>query len=332
MTRLLRLVLPFAVFLGYLLWALVSFAATPRASVTVSGDEVTLGDIFDGAGTAAGRVVMAAPAAGRSIVLDNVTLSRLATGNGISWQSLSGNEFARITRASQSFDAAAIGEGVISSLALPTPATGQTSVQLDNPQLSLHAPVGTPVELAFGSLALDATGQRFSGIAQLKSGERIITQAAIAGRVVTTIDVPVLSRPMRRNEVIGANDVTWQSMELTSATSNVLFSAEDLIGKMPRTGMRPNTPVRMADLITPAAISRGAQVTMIYQTGSLTITTQGRALSEAAIGQTIRVVNTASSRTVEGVVEAAGLVRIGPAPITQTTAELAAAPGSITAN
>lgn len=332
MNRLLRFTLPYAVFLGYLLWAFVSFAATPRASVTVSGDEVTLGDIFDDAGTAADRVVMAAPAAGRSIVLDNATLTRLAHGNGLDWQPLSGNEFARITRTSQSFDAAAIGEGVIGTLALPAPAVGRTSVQLDNPQVSLHAPVGTPVELTFGSLALDATGQRFSGLAQLKSGDRIVAQAAIAGRVVTSLDVPVLSRPMRRDETIGANDITWQSLELTAATSNVLFNAEDLIGKMPRTGLRPNVPVRMADLVTPAAINRGAQVTLIYQLGQLTITTQGRALSDAAIGQPIRVVNTASSRTIEGIAEAAGLVRIGPAPVAQTTAELAAAPVGVTTN
>lgn len=235
----------------------------------------------------------------------------------------------KIERASQRFDAARIAEGVAATLTLPAAAIGETSVQLDNPQLSLHAPLDIPAELTFSSLTLDATGKRFSGLAQIKSGEQIISQSAIAGRVVTSIEVPVLTRPMRRDEIITGTDIAWQGMELSAGNNGIIFSAEDIIGKMARSGLRPGVPLRTADLIAAPAVKRGRQVTMIYQSGRMTITTQGRALGDAVVGEPVRVVNLRSSRTIEGIAEALDVVRIGPAPV---TTGMAAAPSSIRAN
>lgn len=331
MLRLLRIVTPSAIFVLYALWSFMAMAATPRTESVVTGESITLGDVFEDAGPAASRVVMAAPAAGRSVVLDNVSLARLARSNGIAWRSASGNEFVKIERASQRFDSAVIGDAVARSLTLPAAAIGQTRAQLDNPQMVLHAPLGAPADLGFSSLSLSADGQRFAGLAQVKVGERIVAQSAISGRVVTSIDVPVLTRPIRRSEIIGANDITWQPTELAAGNSNILFNAEDIIGKSPRTGLRPGTPVRMSDLVALPAVTRGKQVSMIYQAGRMTITAQGRALNDAVVGQTVRVVNLSSSRTLEGIAEAEGVVRIGP-PAPRTTAQAVSAPSNIRAN
>lgn len=329
--QLIRAIIPTAAFIGYLVWAALSFAATPRSEVVVTDSNVTLGDIFDGAGAVADRVFMAAPAAGRSFVLDSATLGNLARANGIAWQPTGSNDFVKIERASQRFDATTISESVLTALALPAPALGRISVQMDNPQMVLDAPLGAPAALEFSGLTTDSSGQRFAGLARLKVGEQIVAQASVAGRIVTTIDVPVLTRPMRRDEVIGATDITWQPTELAAGNANVIFNAEDLIGKKPRTGLRPGTPVRMADLVTPALIARGEQVTMLYQVGRMTITAQGRALADAIPGQSVRVVNLSSSRTVEGVAEESGIVRIGPAPV-RTAAGMAAGPSNVTLN
>ncbi len=329
--KLFRIFTPSAIFVAYVLWSFMALAATPRTESVVSGENITLGDIFTDAGSASSRVVMTAPAAGRSVVLDNVSLTRLARSNGIAWQSVSGNEFVKIERASQRFDSTLIAENIVKTLALPAAAIGTTKAQLDNPQLVLHAPLDTPAVLSFSSLAMNADGQRFAGLAQIKVGERIVAQSAISGRVITSIDVPVVTRPIRRDEVIGVNDITWQATELASGNSNILFNAEDIIGKTPRTGLRPGTPVHATDLLTPPAVTRGKQVTMMYQAGRLTITAQARALNDAPVGGTVRVVNISSSRTVEGIAQADGTVRVGPAA-PRTTAEVVSAPANIRAN
>jgi len=331
--RLLRLFTPTAVFFAYLLWTVMAMASSLRMDAVVTGEQITLGDVFGDAGPVASRVVMPAPAAGRSVVLDTVTLARLARANGIAWQPTSGIEYVKIERASQRFDAALLGDAIMRNLPVqPATGIGQTSVQLDNPQLVLHAPLDVPAELTFSSLSLDNTGQRFSGLAQLRSGERILAQTAVAGRIVTRVDVPVLTRPIRRDEVISSADITWTPTDLTAGTMNVLFNAADLIGKAPRTSLRPGVPVRAAELVSPPAVNRGKMVTMIYQAGRLTITAQGRALSDAAVGDIVRVVNVNSSRTVEGVVEALGVVRIGASPAGRETAANITAPANIRAN
>ena len=308
-------------------------AATPRSETIVAGASVTIGDVFDDAGTAASRLVLAAPEAGRSIVLDTATLSRLAANNGLNWHPVTGSEMTRVTRASETFAADVIADTALSELALEAPAAGHLSLQLDNPQLVLHAPVGSNASLSFSSLGLDNSRQRVTGMVQLKAGDKLLAQAPLAGRIVSMADIPVVTRPMRRDEVIRVQDIRWQSINLATTGSGLSVDAQDLIGKSPRTALRPGVPVRMADLLTPPVVIRGSQVTLLYEVGTLTITAQGRALADAAIGESVRVVNTTSSRTIEGVAQSSGVVRVGPAPQSaaraDASADLAPAPDNL---
>ena len=59
----------------------------------------------------------------------------------------------------------------------------------------------------------------------------------------------------------------------------------------------------------PKLVRRGQPVTLAVRSGALTITAQGRALADGREGDPVRVV-TPSSRTVEGIVEASGAVRV----------------------
>lgn len=67
-----------------------------------------------------------------------------------------------------------------------------------------------------------------------------------------------------------------------------------------------------AALPSPKLVRRGQPVTLSVRSGSLSITTQGRALADGRAGDLVRVV-TPSSRTVQGVVEADGAIRIAAA-------------------
>ncbi|HBM90920.1 MAG TPA: hypothetical protein DD400_03465, partial [Rhodospirillaceae bacterium] len=52
-------------------------------------------------------------------------------------------------------------------------------------------------------------------------------------------------------------------------------------------------------------------VTLKIETPYLLVTTQGRALQDAALGEVVRVTNTQSDRVIEGVVIRSGVVRVG---------------------
>jgi flagella basal body P-ring formation protein FlgA len=61
--------------------------------------------------------------------------------------------------------------------------------------------------------------------------------------------------------------------------------------------------LRLSDVAMAPTIHRGSMVTLLVQTSNMTLTAQGRALEDAAIGQPIRVVNPMSNKTLTGVVK-----------------------------
>ncbi len=66
--------------------------------------------------------------------------------------------------------------------------------------------------------------------------------------------------------------------------------------------------LRAADLQSPIAIEKGSLVTMIIQTPFMMLTTQGKALDEGALGDTIRVLNGRSKKIVEAQIARADTV------------------------
>jgi flagellar basal body P-ring formation protein FlgA len=76
-----------------LVFAAPAFADTPvslRARIEANGPAITLGDVFDGAGEAASRVVAPAPAPGQIAHLSPQVLAAAASAAGLAWQAPAG--------------------------------------------------------------------------------------------------------------------------------------------------------------------------------------------------------------------------------------------------
>jgi len=318
--------LVFVALIGFFMAVSPAHAAVLKTEVIVAGETVTLGDIFEDAGENAGKIVTASPAPGHSATLEARALLSLARANGLDWQPESNFAKTTLRRASQSFEASAI-EETIGSL-VPQPALGRTSVKLDNQQSVLHAPVGEAVSLSIANFSSDPATHRFGALARLENNGQTVAELPVSGKLVSLVNLPVLTRPMRKGDIVSASDIDWQEREMTAGMEQLIFNAEEIIGKTPRQAVRAGVPLRGFDLAQPVVIARGSQVTMIYENGRMHLSTQGRALGDGAVGDSLRVVNLSSSRTVEGRVEADGTVRIGPAPQPQ----LAAAPRAIATN
>lgn len=70
------------------------------------------------------------------------------------------------------------------------------------------------------------------------------------------------------------------------------------------------TEIRERDVQEAILVKRNSPVTMIYRVGRLEISTNGRALSEGAKGEIVRVMNMDSRNAVEGRVTGAGMVEM----------------------
>jgi flagellar basal body P-ring formation protein FlgA len=85
---------------------------------------------------------------------------------------------------------------------------------------------------------------------------------------------------------------------------------DSAIGMQLRHSMRAGQPVRVADLAKPDLVQRDQNVTLIYQTAGIYLTTRGKAIDSGTEGDVVSVLNPQSKRTVSGVVTGRGQVTI----------------------
>ena len=132
---------------------------------------------------------------------------------------------------------------------------------------------------------------------------------SIIGMVCATTafgDTVVSTRIIRPQTVITADAITVKSATIAGTYSTI----SQLVGQEARTAIYPGRPIRIGDVGMPALIDRNQIVTLLYQRNGLSILTEARALSRAAAGETVRVMNMSSRTTVSGMVQANGTVRV----------------------
>ncbi|MCP2678428.1 flagellar basal body P-ring formation chaperone FlgA [Maricaulaceae bacterium NA33B04] len=277
--------------------------------LVADGPIITLGDLFDNAGEAAGVDIARAPAPGAQISLDPAYVREAAAREGLVWANASGVLRVTVEREARQVSAAEIASLLEESLFVET---GQAhAVRLSNSRLSLAAPMdsfGGPELISFYHDA--GSGMIRAEIAAYPGGEPV----RISGRAEQVVDVPVLGRAVAIGTVITAGDIDWVQLPANRVNAQVLLDPEGLIGMAARRPLRADTPLRGFDVEAPSIIERGEIVNLIFQSGPLTLSARARAMEDGAAGELIRFVNLQSNRTVEAVADAPGRARVtGPA-------------------
>lgn len=119
-------------------------------------------------------------------------------------------------------------------------------------------------------------------------------------------EMVVPTRPIRAAETIGADALAIAPGSHPDAAATL----DAVVGQEARTALYPGRPILTAQIGPPAVVERNAAVTLVYASGALQITTEGRALARGAAGERIRVINLASKASLFGTVRADGTVAI----------------------
>jgi flagella basal body P-ring formation protein FlgA len=69
-------------------------------------------------------------------------------------------------------------------------------------------------------------------------------------------------------------------------------------------------PIPRQSVIPPKIITRGQKVKILLNQGGLELSARGRAMSDAHLGQVLRVVNLSSNKAISAVATAAGVVKV----------------------
>lgn len=309
MTRFAALMLAAA----FLLSGTAAGAATLKPAATVADGQILLGDLFDGlTPELAVRPVLTAPDPGRRVNLDAPALSRIAASNGIDWRASGGADRVTVERASVEVTNSTIVDTLRQALRDAGAGDG-VDVLLDNRTLSLFLPTGNDATVRVENLAYDPQRGRLSAEIVAPATGPEVTRQPVGARAVDMVELPALSRRLTQGEVISDADITWVRQPRDRVQAGVVFEASEMIGKTVRRAVAPNQAVYVRDVREPVVVAKGQAVTILLKTNAMTLTASGKALSDGAQGELVRIVNTSSSRVIEAVVAGPNLVTVLPA-------------------
>ena len=273
--------------------------------LVADGPVITLGDLFEDAGDAADVMLARAPAPGQRLSLTPSFVREAAAREGLVWANAGGLMRVTVERAARQVTAQDIAGLLQEALFVET---GQVhAVRLSNQRQVLFAPMDALGGPELIQLDHDAGSHLFRAeIAAWPGGEIV----QISGRAETVADIPVLARAVSVGEIISASDLTWIQLPTSQVNAQTLTDAGALIGQAARRLLRADTPLRAFDVKAPTVIRRGDIVSLVFQSGALTLAARARALDDAADGQVIRFVNLQSNRTVEAVADGPGRARV----------------------
>lgn len=277
-------------------------AATLRSVSIVSGDALTLGDVFDGLGKEeAAYVLGTSPKPGHDLVLDASTLMRVAMALNLPWRPRTAAEQVVVRRAATVVNAETITAALSSALTLAG-LDGKFNILYngDTPEIILPQMEVAGVEVT--DMHFEPRKDAFEATLASPSKAHPIAKITLTGTIQRLSSVPVVRNTLQNGTTITADDVDWIDIPVREIQNGYVLKAETLIGMTPRRMLLAGKPVQATEVAYPKLVNRSDTVTIVYNEGQLFLTTKGRALEGGAKGDIIRVVNMGSSHTIDATV------------------------------
>lgn len=269
-----------------------------KADVVVTAEIVTVGDMFDDAGSLAELAMFRAPKPGTTGLVELNAVVQAAKLVGLTEFENVGIARVRVSRATSIVDAMALGNMVTQDLrgrgiieAGVTP-----DLSFDAPNLSFNAEaVAEPVKLI--NVRYMPGNNAFSARFQIAGTDLPVD---VTGRIEMMIEAPHLSNTRPACTVLTPSDIEMKLVPLKFAESTGVVTADQLIGKQLERSGRAGLMLRARDVADPQVVARNQIVTVYLKSGPMTLTVKGQALNNAAAGQPVQVMNTTSKKIVIG--------------------------------
>lgn len=128
--------------------------------------------------------------------------------------------------------------------------------------------------------------------------------------VIVTETVLIARRTLPSGHVFTADDVTTEQRDVSRLVSGYLSRPGNLLGKTLKHSLMAGRIITPSMLKTHIMIHRGQTVTIVVRNDSINIRMMGKALTDGAENQRIRVENTDSKRVIEGIVRSPEQVEV----------------------
>lgn len=129
-------------------------------------------------------------------------------------------------------------------------------------------------------------------------------------RVQIFANLLVAARPLARGVPLTDADITVSRQDLAAVAGNALTDASQAIGKRLRYPVATGAALNAGLLDLPPLVKRGQAVTIVSIGQGLEVRAAGEALADGTSGETIRVRNLLTRKTIQATVLETGLVRV----------------------
>ncbi len=120
----------------------------------------------------------------------------------------------------------------------------------------------------------------------------------VLGQVQVFENVYFASRPLKRDQIISAADLEVHKMNITDTADRYATRLDQVENRRVNSPVGVHQPLELRDLDKPLVIKRGDPVSIVYEVPGLLVSAKGRANSDAGVGDTVAVINTASTKTI----------------------------------
>lgn len=287
---------------------------TLKEEAYVKGPQIKLGEVADIDGQNAVRLadidVTIAPMPGDSRVLNAALVSARLKSAGIdpSLIQFKGANNIKTTTLHTEITGAFLEESLREYIAASMPwQAGNVDVEIQVPADKILVPEGVP-EISWesnpqyryvgpgtfrGKLTVDARPQR---------------TLLCSANITAFSDVVVAARDIGRGKPIGPFDIETRRMPVSNANQGLLLGPNDVIGLLASRTIFPGDPLSTRNTQLPKVVRRNQLTPVELHAGGLMVRSQARALTDGAVGETVRCVNDGSKQELTGVVRRDGVV------------------------
>ncbi|MBF0311208.1 MAG: flagellar basal body P-ring formation protein FlgA [Magnetococcales bacterium] len=152
-------------------------------------------------------------------------------------------------------------------------------------------------------------GRQAVPVAIYVNGE-VVREMAVVAELERRLKVPVVQRTLKRNDVVAASDVSWETVSFRKVPEDLITEADAVVGKAATRMVTANRPLQAGWFNTPLAVGRGEKVTVLMEMAGLHIRALGVADAEGRVGEFIQVRNPDSQVRFAAKVVGPGEVRV----------------------
>ncbi len=267
----------------------------------IKSNVITLGDVFYDLPRGEDRVLGNAPRPDKDMVLNARTLLRIAMAMDLSWRPSSASDKVTLRRAATIIEYEQIKEAIHTAL-YEENIYGDFEINIPSQYRNIILPDDQPASMAITDINIDATRKKFEVTIVAPSEQNPIQHFSFKGQIAPVIAVPVLTANVQHGRTIQSRDIEYIKIKEQAFSRDTIADASQIIGMTARRMIMAGRPIKQTDIIATQVIKRGSLVTLSLNSGSMSLTTQVKALENGAKGDVIRVVNTLSNKTLQATV------------------------------